>query len=150
MDAGNDVVALACLDDLLLRLHDGRVGLIEPRFAAEREAEIRRAHVDGVHTGRRQNRVEVLERLGRLDHRHHDDVFVGALRVVAARVNGRAHRTERAIAERRILARGDQRLGLRARVDHGADDAVRTGVEDLHQTGGIVPRHARQWDDARR
>ncbi len=72
-------------------------------------------------------------------------VVVGGLgRVVAAGVDRGTHRPPRAVAEREVLARGHQRLGFRARVDHRADDAVGAGVEDLHDPGGVTPGHARQ------
>src|SRR5690349_8109925 len=46
VDAGGLAVALARLDDLQLRFHDRRIGLVEARLAAHREREVRRAYVD--------------------------------------------------------------------------------------------------------
>ena len=61
VDARDHAVPLARLDDPLLRLDDGRIGLVEPGLAAERQAQVRRADVDRVHSGHAQDLVEVLE-----------------------------------------------------------------------------------------
>src|SRR5439155_22762621 len=86
--------------------------------------EIRRTDIDRVHPWHTQDLVDVLHGLGRLDHRHDDQVVVGVVAVVAACVDRRSHRAPAPVAAWRVLARGDERLGLGARVDHRADDAV--------------------------
>src|SRR5437773_1827549 len=146
VDARDDAVALARLDDSLLGFHDGRVGLVEARLAAERQRQVRGADIDRINTGDRQDRVDVLHGLGRLDHRHDDQVVVGVVAVVAARVDRRPHGTPAPVAAGRVLARGNQRLRLGPRVDHRADDAVDARVEDLHDARRIVPGDARQRD----
>ena len=150
MDARHDLVALARLDDALLGLDDGCVGLVEPRLAAERQAQVRGTHVDRVDAGHAQDLVQVLERGRRLDHRHDDEVGVGVIGVVGAGVDRRPDGAEAPVPARRILARLDERLRLLAGVDHRADDAVDAGVERLHQERGVVPRHAGQRHHRRR
>src|SRR5207245_79259 len=109
----------------------------------------RGAHVDCADSRHTENRVQILQRLRGLDHRHDDDVVVGAIAVVASGVERRAHGAKAPVAARRILARGDERLGLGARRDHRADDAVDARVEDLHESRRIVPGYPGERDHRR-
>ena len=67
------------------------------------------------------------------------------LPVIGAAVEHGAVRPHAARAARRIAARTHQRLGLRAAVDHRADDPVRAGVEQLEGEDRLVVRHAHHW-----
>src|SRR3546814_13593023 len=68
MQAGMDAVLLRAREDGVERLDHDRVGLVELRLAAHRQAEVGRANIDAVEARRAHDRVEVLYRLGGLDH----------------------------------------------------------------------------------
>ena len=148
VQAGDDAVLLAGGNDTAQRVDHRRFFLIQARPVTQCQAQVRRADVDRVDAGHLQDGVEVFERLGGFDHRHHQHIVVGVIAVIRPGVDGGAHRPPASVALRRVLAGFHHRLGLRGGADHRADDAVDAGVEDFHQQRRIVPGDARQGDGA--
>ena len=144
MDAGLDAVPLAAVEHLFQRRHHPFVGLVAARRIAIRDRQVDWADIDRVEPLDRQDLVEIVDRLGGLDHAEGDDDVVGLGVVVGAAVERGADRPRAAVAERRIAHRVDEFLGLGAVVDHRADDAVGAGVERLLDMGRVVPRHPHQ------
>ena len=111
---------------------------------AEADGEVVGADIDAVEAGDRHDRVHIVHRFGRLDHRHRDNGVVGLRRIVGAAVEQAARGTETAVARRRVAAGADEAFALPGGVDHRADDAVGAGVEQFHDRRRVVPRNPRQ------
>ena len=141
MDAGHHAVRLGTRHDVLDGLLRLGVEVVKHRLAAQRERQIRRPDVDRVQAFDREDRIQVVERLRRLDHGEGDDGLVGVLGIVGAAVQRGADGPEAARALRRVVRPGDQLLRVFSRVDHRADDSVGPGVQRLHQDAGLEPGH---------
>ena len=100
-------------------------------------------HVDARHRG---DRLHVVERLARLDHRqrHGETVRLAQIELLVRHLaeHGGAVRAPAPFAARREFRRGDEALGVVHGVDHRHDDAFRAPVERARHAGLIVERHA--------
>src|SRR5262249_2919451 len=124
-----DLAALAgSRADGLDRRQHFRVLRIEGRRLPHAEREVRGSDIDTVKTLDRDDLVEVLHGLARLDHGEDENFVIRGRPIVAAAIEKRAVGAEAARAARRIAAGTDQRLRFRLRVDRRANDAVSARV----------------------
>ena len=114
--------------------------VVVPGRQPEAERQVCRTDVDGIDPGHGEDVVEVAERFARLDHRDHGDDVVRRGGVVARPCTGH-RRSEASGAERRVPRGTDGSHRLFGGVHHRHDDGFGTGVEDLADDTGFVPRH---------
>ena len=122
-------------------LWKGSPGLSGAGRQAVGEREVGRPHVDGVDPGHREDVVEGLHRLARLDHRDAGHELVGRRGVPRAVADVGPERPEAPRAGGRVAARGHGPLGLLDRVHHRDDHAEGAGVEDPPDDALLVPGH---------
>ena len=94
----------------------------------------------------KEDLVDVLDPLLRLDHDDDGGLVVGVRLVAVAGVERDARWAGGAAALRRVLRGPHGALGLLAVVDERDDHAVRAGVQHLHDDRRLVPRDADEGD----
>ncbi len=138
--------AFGHLGDVQQRVGDLLRRLSRPGHLAERERQIVGADVDPIEARRVDDRLHVGQRLGRLDHGQREDRVVGVGQVVGAAVEQAPGRTEAARAGGRIPTGPDEGRRLLGVVNSGADDAVRTRIQELADRGRVVRGASGQGD----
>src|SRR5258708_14587610 len=151
MDGGVDARLTRGREDGYERVYHDRINRYAARRrAAQRNAQIARADIEAVESGHAEDVVEVVYCLPGFYHGKRDQGIVRLLEMVSAAVPTGTHRTEAAVAFRRITAGTDKSLAIGARVDHRTDDAVSAGIEQLPDDAWFVPGRAHQRDRRRR
>ena len=82
--------------------------------------------------------------MGRFNHGKAHNRLVGLAVIVCATIQASAHWPVAAGALRRIRGVSHQLLRFFARVDHGANHAIDSGVQNFHQHRRFQPRHPHQ------